>query len=48
MMTNLKSVFSASVSILNADLSLDVAATIETALKVEKLGVSPSFLGQLP
>ena len=45
MMTNLKSVFSASVSILNADLSLDVAATIETALKVEKLGVSASFLG---
>ena len=45
MMTNLKSVFSASVSVLNADLSLDVAATIDTALKVEKLGVSPSFLG---
>ncbi len=45
MMTNLKSVFSASVSVLNADLSLDVEATIETALKVEKLGVSPSFLG---
>ena len=44
-MTNLNSVFSASVSLLNTDLSLDVGATIEHALKVEKLGVSPAFNG---
>ena len=44
-MTNLNSIFSASVSLLNADLSLDIGATIEHALKIEKLGVSPAFLG---
>ena len=44
-MTNLKAVFSASVSMLNADLSLDVGGTIEHALKVEKEGVFPAFLG---
>ena len=44
-MTNLNTVFSASVSLLNSDLSLDVGATIEHALKVDKLGVSPTFLG---
>ncbi len=44
-MTNLNSVFSASVSMLNADLSLDVEGTIEHALKVEQQGVSPAFLG---
>ena len=44
-MTNLNTVFSASVSILNADLSLDVGGTIDHALKVEKLGVSPAILG---
>ena len=44
-MTNLNTVFSASVSMLNADLSLDVGGTIDHALKVEKLGVSPAFLG---
>ena len=44
-MTNLNTVFSASVSMLNADLSLDVRGTIDHALKVEKLGVSPAFLG---
>ena len=44
-MTNLNTVFSASVSLLNSDLSLDVGVTIEHALKVEKLGVSPAFLG---
>ena len=42
---NLNTVFSASVSLLNSDLSLDAGATIEHALKVEKLGVSPAFLG---
>ena len=42
---NLNTVFSASVSLLNSDLSLDVGVTIEHALKVEKLGVSPAFLG---
>ena len=44
-MTNLNTVFSASASVLNADLSLDVGGTIDHALKVEKLGVSPAFLG---
>ena len=44
-MTNLNAVFSASVSMLNADLSLDVGGTIEHALKVEKEGVFPAFLG---
>ena len=44
-MTNLNSVFSASVSLLNSDLSLDVGATIEHGLNVEKSGVSPAFLG---
>ena len=44
-MTNLNTVFSASVSLLNSDLSLDVGATIEHALQVDKLGVSPAFLG---
>ena len=44
-MTNLKAVFSASVSLLNADLSLDVDATIQHGLNVEKSGVSPAFLG---
>ena len=44
-MTNLKAVFSASVSMLNADLSLDVGGTIEHALKVEREGVFPAFLG---
>ena len=44
-MTNLNSVFSASVSMLNADLSLDVVGTIEHGLKVEEQGVSPAFLG---
>ena len=44
-MTNLNSVFSASVSMLNADLSLDVVGTIEHALKVQKQGVFPAFLG---
>ena len=42
---NLNTVFSASVSLLNSDLSLDVGVTIEHALKVEKLGVWPAFLG---
>ena len=45
MTTNLNSVFSASVSMLNADLSLDVEATIAHALKVDKLGVAPCILG---
>ena len=44
-MTNLNSVFAASVSMLNADLSLDIEGTIEHAFKVEKQGVSPAFLG---
>ncbi|MDC0059622.1 dihydrodipicolinate synthase family protein [Pelagibacteraceae bacterium] len=44
-MTNLDTVFSASVSLLNADMKLDIGATIEHALKVDKLGVSPAFLG---
>ena len=44
-MTNLNTVFSASVSMLNANLSLDVGGTIEHALKVEQQGVSPAFLG---
>ena len=44
-MTNLNTVFSASVSVLNANLSLDVGGTIEHALKVEQQGVSPAFLG---
>ena len=44
-MTNLNSVFAASVSVLNADLSLDIEGTIEHAFKVEKQGVSPAFLG---
>ena len=44
-MTNLNSVFAASVSMLNADLSLDVVGTIEHGLKVEEQGVSPAFLG---
>ncbi len=44
-MTNLNSIFSASVSLLNADLSLDVDATIQHGLNVEKSGVSPAFLG---
>ena len=44
-MTNLNSVFSASISLLNSDLSLDVGATIEHGLNVEKSGVSPAFLG---
>ena len=45
MTTNLNSVFSASVSMLNADLSLNVEGTIEHALKVEEQGVSPAFNG---
>ena len=45
MTTNLNTVFSASVSMLNADLSLDVGATIQHALKVDNLGVSPAVLG---
>ena len=45
MTTNLNTVFSASVSLLNHDLSLDVGATIEHALRVEKLGVSSCVLG---
>ena len=44
-MTNLNSVFSASVSLLNSDLSLDIGATIAHAEKVEKLGVAPAFNG---
>ena len=44
-MTNLNNVFSASVSLLNSDLSLDIGATIEHGLNVEKSGVSPAFLG---
>ena len=44
-MTNLNSVFSASVSLLNSDLSLDIGATIAHAEKVEKLGVVPAFNG---
>ena len=44
-MTNLNSVFSASVSLLNSDLSLDIGATIVHAEKVEKLGVVPAFNG---
>tara|TARA_Y100000590_G_C15672180_1_gene996659 strand:- start:98 stop:976 length:879 start_codon:yes stop_codon:yes gene_type:complete len=44
-MINLNNVFSASCSILNSDLSLDVEATIEHALKIEERGVSPAFLG---
>ena len=43
--SNLNTVFSASVSLLNSDLSLDPVATTEHALKVDKLGVSPAFLG---
>ena len=43
--TNLNSVFSASVSLLNSDLSLDIGATIAHAEKVEKLGVAPAFNG---
>ena len=42
---NLNTVFSASVSLLNSDLSLDVGVTIEHALKVDKLGVAPCILG---
>ena len=38
-MTNLNTIFAASASMLNEDLSLDVGGTIEHALKVEKLGV---------
>jgi len=45
MMTNLNSVFSASVSLLNSDLSLDIGATIAHAEKIEKLGVAPAFNG---
>ena len=44
-MTNLNSVFSASVSLLNSDLSLDIGATIAHAEKIEKLGVAPAFNG---
>ena len=44
-MTNLNSLFSASVSLLNSDLSLDIGATIAHAEKVEKLGVVPAFNG---
>ena len=43
--TNLNSVFSASVSLLNSDLSLDIGATIAHAEKIEKLGVAPAFNG---
>ena len=43
--TNLNSVFSASVSLLNSDLSLDIGATIAHAEKVEKLDVMPAFNG---
>ena len=45
MTTNLNTVFSALVSMLNADLSLDVGASREHALKVDKLGVAPCILG---
>ena len=41
----LNGIYSASVSLLNSDLSLDVGATIEHAKKVDKLGVGPAFLG---
>ena len=44
-MTNLNSLFAASVSLLNSDLSLDTEATIAHAEKIEKLGVSPAFNG---
>mgnify|MGYP001175979588 CR=1 FL=1 len=44
-MTNLNSVFSASVSLLNSDLSLDIGATIAHAKKIENLGVSAAFNG---
>ena len=44
-MSNLNTVFSASVSLLNPDLSLDIGATIAHAAKIENLGVSPAFNG---
>ena len=44
-MSKLKGVFSASMSILNEDLSLNISATIEHAKNVDRSGVGPAFLG---
>ena len=44
-MTKLKGIFSASLSILKNDLSLDVQETIKHAKNVDKLGAGPAFLG---
>ena len=44
-MTNLNSIFSASVSLLNSDLSLDVVGTTQHALQVQELGVFPCVNG---
>ena len=44
-MSKLKGIFSASMSILNEDLSLDISATIDHAKKVDKFGAGPAFLG---
>ena len=44
-MSKLKGIFSASMSIMNKDLSLDIKATIEHAKNVDKFGVGPAFLG---
>ena len=44
-MSTLKGIFSASMSILNEDLTLDVNSTIEHAKNVDKLGAGPAFLG---
>ena len=44
-MANIKGIFSASMSILNKDLSLDIGSTIKHAKVVDKLGAGPAFLG---
>ena len=44
-MTHIKGIFSASLSILKDDLSLDIDETIQHAKEVDKLGAGPAFLG---
>ena len=44
-MTDIKGIFSASLSILKDDLTLDIEETIQHAKRVDKLGAGPAFLG---
>ena len=41
----LEGIFAATISVLNEDLSLDISATIEHALNVDRQGSGLAFLG---